>query len=107
MRKPDHFTRAELRAAIRAQNVTKRDRALLTAVASLDAIEFTYEPRGKHAYLVESPRGMDTGTRRRLHALAKRGLVSERLHGCSKTVNDPPQHTWKFVLTAAGREAIS
>ena len=107
MKKPDHFTIAQARAAIRADRLPERDRRLLGRVARAGAVEFTYAPRGKHARLVDSTGHMTTRDRRRLRELTKLGYLTERLHGCFKTVNhDSPEHVWEFRLTAAGREAI-
>jgi hypothetical protein len=108
MKKPDHFTRKELRAAIRKVRLGVRDRKLLAMVAAAGTVEFTYAPRGRQARLVDSTGGMTTHHRRWLHILAELGYVTERLRGCTKTVNlENPAHTWTFRLTAAGREAIS
>jgi len=100
----------EVRAAVRLQRLTKRDRALLAKVGAAEGsrVAFTYAPRGRYARLVESPAGMGTRERCRLHALTKLGYLAEELHGHSVTVNlDYPQHMWEFTLTSSGRRAIS
>lgn len=88
-----------------ALKLTKNDKTLIERCIK-EAIIYTYAPcerGGTHVKLVRSTTSISL--RKRLHALALAGYVSEAVEGTADH-EKPPETSIVFKATALGREAV-